>query len=249
MAPPGPASSADDQDRTSPESTGARRPIIGLTGGIGAGKSAVASILEDEGCLVCRSDELARQALRDPVIRRTLVDWWGPEILDPSGEADRRAVAEVVFGDPDERRRLERLTHPWIEARRRRIFERAGPEVVALVIDAPLLMEAGLDRECDAIIFVDAPIELRRERVRRDRGWADGELDRREESQLPLDAKRGRADHVIRNDASLVDLTERVRASLASILHTTDPSGERPGEGREQRRTSGPNGSDEPHRT
>jgi dephospho-CoA kinase len=194
--------------------------IIGLTGGIGAGKSAVAKILADLGCVVASSDRDGRAALCDPVIRDTLVRWWGRSVLDDDGAVDRSAVAAIVFSDPEERRRLEALTHPWIEARRRVLFDSAAPDAPALVIDAPLLVEAGLDDECDVVLFVDAPRDVRLARLREDRGWDDDELTRREDSQLPLDVKRKRADHVVRNDGDLSELTARVRSILSETVES-----------------------------
>src|SRR5262249_18926182 len=160
------------------------------------GKSTVARILADLGCVVVNSDEAGRAALRDPKIKQSLTEWWGAGILDQAGEIDRSKVAHIVFNDPAQRRRLEQLTHPWIEHRRREQFSAASPGTPALVIDAPLLFEAGLDRLCDAVIFVDAPRESRMTRVEAARGWKASELAKREDSQMPLDQKRLRADYV-----------------------------------------------------
>ncbi len=195
-------------------------PVIGLAGGIGSGKSAVAKILRDLGAVVSDSDEGARLALRDRAIKADLVRWWGDEILDADGAVDRRRVAHIVFADPLQRRRLEALTHPWIEKRRLAEFAAAPAGAMALVIDAPLLFEAGLDRICDAVIFVDAPRELRLERVRAARGWSESDLDRRETSQMPLDEKRARADHVICNSGDLAGLAEQTRRVLHTIVET-----------------------------
>jgi dephospho-CoA kinase len=197
-----------------------RAPIIGLAGGIGAGKSAVAAVLADAGCVVTDSDADGRAALDDPEIRATIVEWWGEDVLDAAGMIDRSAVARIVFGDPAERRRLEALTHPWIETRRRRQFADAPPDTPALVIDAPLLFEVGLDAECDAVIFVDTPRQIRLERLQRSRGWDEDELSRREESQLPLDGKRSRADYVIRNDGDSDDLIGQTRSILSEITES-----------------------------
>jgi dephospho-CoA kinase len=194
------------------------KPIIGLAGGIGSGKSAVADILERLGCVVAHSDEVGRAALRDPAIRDELVVWWGETILDEAGEIDRSAVAAIVFGDPAQRRRLEALVHPWIEARRAAQFAAAPPEAPALVIDAPLLFEADLEKKCDAVIFVDAPRQTRLERLQSGRGWTEEDLRRREDSQLPLDVKRSRADYVIQNDGNLSDLAAQVRSTLSEIV-------------------------------
>jgi dephospho-CoA kinase len=195
-------------------------PLIGLAGGIGSGKSTVALILRELGCLVCNSDELARQALADPVIKATIRRWWGDAVIGPDGEVDRAAVAKIVFASPDERRRLETLTHPWIESRRRAMFAAAPPPpaTTAFVIDAPLLFEAGLDRECDAVIFVDASRTTRLRRLAAARGWDAAELDRREQSQMPLDGKKRRADHVVQNEGDLAVLRSQVCRVLDEIV-------------------------------
>lgn len=195
-------------------------PIIGLAGGIGSGKSEVARILAALGCVVADSDALAREVLDEPAVRQELVDWWGDRVLDEGGRIDRGAVAAIAFGDPEQRDRLERLTHPRIESRRKAIFEAAPADAPALVIDAPLLLEAGLETECDAVVFIEAGRWTRARRLAQTRGWDEAELGRREDSQLPLDVKRARADYVIENDGELSGLTDRVRRVLRNIVES-----------------------------
>ena len=193
--------------------------VIGMAGGIGAGKSEVARALAELGCVVADSDKAAREALDRPDVRETLVGWWGPEILADDGRVDRKRVAAIVFGDPSERQRLEALVHPIVRRGRdelRRMAVEAGAP--AVVIDAPLLFEAGLDAECDAVLFVDAPRAVRVERVRETRGWDEGELERREKVQIPLDAKRHRSDYEVVNNADPEQLRLRVRRILDQIL-------------------------------
>jgi dephospho-CoA kinase len=198
-----------------------RPPVIGLAGSIGAGKSEVARILGECGCVVSRSDEQARAALRDEAIRAELLRWWGEGVFDETGAVNRSAVAAIVFADPAQRRRLEALTHPWIKARRDELFAAAPAGTPALVIDAPLLFEAGLESACDAVIVVDAPRPMRLARLGATRGWDETELRRREESQLPLDVKRTRADYVIQNDGDLNDLAGQVRTILSTITSSS----------------------------
>lgn len=197
-----------------------RVPVIGIVGGIGSGKSEVARVLARLGCVVTDSDALAREIIQRPQVRDELVLWWGSRVLDAHGQVDRARVAEIVFADAAERSRLEGLIHPLIHAERARVIARAARDVpppAAVVVDAPLLFEAGVDRECDAVVFVDTPIEKRLERVR-ERGWDEEELHRRERSQMPLEEKRRRSGYVVNNDGGLADLEEAVRRVLRQIL-------------------------------
>ena len=189
-------------------------PTLGLTGGIGAGKSTVARILAEEGCLVCDSDALAREALNHPSIRAEILSWWGDRVRAPDGAIDRAKLGELVFSSLGDRKRLESLVHPWIERHREQLFASPPPGTRALVIDAPLLLEAGLGAVCHRVIFVDSPLELRLERVRANRGWSAEELARREAAQWPLDQKRACAHHVVSNEGDPASLRAQVRAVL-----------------------------------
>lgn len=208
-----------------------RAPVIGLAGGIGAGKSEVGRIMAAKGCLVIDSDREARAMLDRPDVRDELVRWWGEAILAPDGRVNRAAVADIVFKDQEQRRRLEALVHPLLKAARREIIDRAqrgesadGPPPRAIVIDAPLLFEAGVDRECDTVVFVDAPREARLARVAA-RGWDEAELARRESAQLPLEQKRARSAHVVMNTGSIADLEMQVEGVLRRIEAGGLPTG------------------------
>ena len=194
-----------------------RQVILGIAGGVGAGKSTVAGILAGLGCVVADSDALGREALRDPKLRDEILSWWGPDVLDASGEIDRAAVARIVFARPEQRRRLESLVHPWIRLRRLALFEQAPPGTPALVIDAPLLFEADLDRECTAVIFVETDRPQRLGRLTDSRGWHETDLARREESQLSLDDKRARSDYVVINNGDLDELSEQIHRILNEL--------------------------------
>lgn len=196
-------------------------PVIGLVGGIGSGKSLVASQLRQMGCLVCDSDAMARDILRERSVRERIVSWWGSAVLDSDGEVDRGRVASIVFSRPEERRRLEALIHPLVEARREALFHHPPPGTRALVIDAPLLLEAGLEERCDALIFVDAPREQRLARVAATRGWSAEEVERREAAQWPLDRKREAADTIVRNDDDPASLRQEVSRALEQVLAGT----------------------------
>lgn len=193
--------------------------IIGLTGGVGAGKSTVAGLLAELGCVVYDADEEVSHALADPDLKRAIASRWGPEVLDRLGAVDRRALAQRVFADERERRALEGLVHPRLGQARQRALEQAVEAgAPAVVYDAPLLVEAGLDRECDALIFIESPLEARLERVRAARGWSQKDLQEREAAQIPLARKRDVSQYVVVNDADLDRLRAQTRATLDRIL-------------------------------
>ncbi len=196
------------------------KPVIGLCGGVGAGKSRIAAEFERLGCLVISSDRLNHEVLAEPEVLRELRDWWGPNIIGADGRADRARIAEIVFADSEEKERLERLLHPLI-ARRRRTMIRAvenSSAIKAIVLDSPLLFESKLDRECDSIVFVEASHPERLRRLQANRGWDANELQRRETWQLPLAQKRRRSDFVIDNESPEDTLGPRVAEILAQIL-------------------------------
>jgi dephospho-CoA kinase len=192
-------------------------PVIGLAGGIGSGKSEVAHILASLGCLVTDSDKEAKEALDRPEIRTQLAQWWGPDVLLPDGRINRKAIADIVFKSGKDRAALEALVHPLLRARRADLRARAQQAGArAAVIDAPLLFEAGVDTECDAVIFVYAPRALRLERIK-SRGWDEAELSRREAAQLPLDQKQRRSTLTIVNDGTPETLRDQVAKALARL--------------------------------
>ncbi|MCG3131738.1 MAG: Dephospho-CoA kinase [Phycisphaerae bacterium] len=196
------------------------KPIIGIVGTIGAGKSAVAGLLAEIGAGVIDSDAAAHEVLQEEDVRRTLVQWWGPRVCPDGQTVDRSVVASIVFADPEPLRRLEGLLYPRIAARRDAQAARFDQDAAirAIVLDAPKLIEAGLDGLCDAVLLVDADRDLRLKRLAASRGWTEGDLLARERRQISVDEKRAKADEVIINDADLSALRPVVRAALERIL-------------------------------
>lgn len=192
-------------------------PTIGLCGGIGSGKSTIASCFEQLGCIVANADENAKIAIQTQDIRNKLIDWWGSEILSPDGRVNTSAVASIVFEDEIERRRLESILHPLARKLQEEQFSAADDSTQALVIDAPLLIEAGLDQVCDAIIFIDASTQIRQNRIKESRGWSIEELKQRETAQLPLDMKRKKADYIVVNESDLDSIKREVEQILEDI--------------------------------
>lgn len=195
--------------------------VFGVLGGIASGKSAVAHALAGPGGLVLDADRMAHAALASDEGRARVLERWGRGVLGADGRPDRRSVAERVFGAPAELAWLEGWIHPAVRVRMHAELEAArAAGVPRVALDVPLLLENdqshGLVAQCDALVFVDAPDELREERARRTRGWAAGELARREALLLPLEIKRARAEHVILNRGDLAELSAAVARLLAA---------------------------------
>lgn len=181
--------------------------VVGIVGGVASGKSLVCAQLAQLGAHVLAADPLGHAALRDAAIKRTLVARWGDQVLGADGEIDRPAVARLVFAPGtaglQERRFLEQLVHPWIEARLRTALTTLAeqePQAV-VVLDAALLVEAGWTDLCDVLVYVDAPADQRRERAA-GRGWSQADWEGREAAQASLAKKRELAHWTLDNSAS-----------------------------------------------
>ena len=188
---------------------------IGLVGGVASGKSRVAQLLVELGAGVLDADRAGHAVLaEDAEVRDALRGRWGGGIFRPDGSVDRAAVARRVFGGGGdaaaEREFLEELVHPRIRARlEREARELAAAGKPAVVLDAPLLLEAGWETMCDVVLMVDASRETRLSRVR-DRGWTEEQFDQREAAQWPIVKKREAADAVIHNDGTEEELRDAV---------------------------------------
>jgi len=198
----------------------ADKPIIGIAGGIGAGKSFVARLFEELGALVISSDDQVRDVYELPQVKQRLREWWGESVFLASGKINRRAIAGKVFSDPQQRRKLEKLIHPLVAQARDRVMtaHQSDQKVNAFIWDTPLLFETGLNEACDAVVFVDAPFAERAKRVKEQRQWDPQELARRENSQWPLDRKREIADYVISNATEADPVRDQVRRVFSLIL-------------------------------
>ncbi len=186
---------------------GSRRcPVIGIAGGIGSGKSTISGIFARRGAVIIDADRIAHQVLDSPETLVALEREFGGEIVK-EGKASRSALAAAVFADGKLLEKLEALVHPAVLAECAKVINasREDPECVAVVLDAPLLFEAGLERLCEKIVFVDASPDTRLERLASSRGWDEGDLARREKFQDSLSSKKRRADYIIDNDGSIED--------------------------------------------
>lgn len=198
----------------------AQKPIIGILGGIGSGKSFIADLFGELGCLAIHSDKLIDEAYNTASVRRTIAKWWGAEMLAADGAVNRRAVGAKIFADPVARRKLERLLHPKVARRRLEMMTAAAEDgkIPAFVWDSPLLAETGMHTQCDALVFIQAPDELRLLRVAGSRGWDKAELTRRENLQQPLDKKREISEYVIDNTADADYARGQVKEVVKEVL-------------------------------
>lgn len=196
-----------------------RRPgtpvVIGLTGGVAAGKSTVAKLFAERGFLHLDADAEARVVSADPDVLAEVAAAFGPAVV-AGGALDRPALARIVFADAVARARLEAILHPRIRSRIRAALETANGRGQPVLIDAPLLLETGLVEFCDLTVHVDARDDVRAARAAA-RGWAAGELARREAAQLPVAVKRQRAFRTIQNDGDLADTARAVAAVIADV--------------------------------
>jgi dephospho-CoA kinase len=187
--------------------------FLGLTGGIGAGKSEALAAFERHGAAILSTDKVAHDILDDEQVRAALIERWGEQIA-PDGVVDRDRVGEIVFGDRDELAWLESVTHPRVGAHVLEWRQSLGQDIDVAVVEVPLLFEAAMEDAFDATVAVVAEDEIRDARLR-ERGQAG--LEGRELRQLDQAEKERRADHVIRNDGSLQELDKQVNELMDQL--------------------------------
>lgn len=195
--------------------------ILGLTGGIGSGKSTVAKILLDMGAHLLDADSLAHQVMENPEIQQKLRETFGEGIFDTSGHLSRPTLAKIVFGKENrsELKKLTSLIHPEVRVKIYHQLELWNQGTFRVVIlDVPLLLESPLRELCQLIIFVDAPYEKRLERVCNNRGWREEELKEREVFQMDLQKKKDVSDYCVKNWGDLEGLKEQVQQIWNQIL-------------------------------
>lgn len=201
----------------------AKLVTIGLVGGVASGKSLAAECLVDLGAVHLDADRTGHDVLVDDAeVRQTIVDRWGEGVLAADKSLDRSAIARRVFaqnkaGQAD-RQFLEALVHPRIGNRldeKRKDAAAAGKS--AVVLDAPLLLEAGWGKLCDVVLMIDSSRDLRLSRAKT-RGWTESEFNRREASQWPIDKKRREADVVVENNGTADGLRNAVASFWAQYV-------------------------------
>lgn len=199
--------------------------ILGVTGGIASGKSAVTEFFRSLGAAVVSADELAREAVRPgSETLRKLIERFGRRILLADGTLDRKALAATIFADPRQREDLNRITHPAVAAL---AVERLGQLVDRgerlIVYEAPLLFEAGAERRVDAVLVVRIDPLLQLQRLRDREGIGEDEARARIDAQMPQEEKVARADYVIDNSGPLEETEAQVRELFRRLTHSLPP--------------------------
>jgi dephospho-CoA kinase len=200
--------------------TGGRSLIrLGLTGGIGSGKSVVARMFAECGAEVIDADQLARQAVEpgQPAYH-AIIERFGTDCLHPDGSLDRKKLGRLIFSDDALRGALNGIVHPQVRELARRRFDDAERRGVALcVYDVPLLFETKLENQFSAIVVVSASDEVRRLRLMHRDQMSSEDIDRRLAAQMPLPDKTSRADYVVDNDGDLSDTRSQVEAIYRAL--------------------------------
>jgi dephospho-CoA kinase len=193
---------------------------VALTGNIAAGKSTVADLFRAWGAVVIDSDELVRaaQAPGSPVLA-AIAAHFGADVILADGSLDRARLRGKVMGDPDALAALNAIVHPEVFRQRAALVQEAAARGERIVVsDIPLLFEVADPAAFDAVVLVDAPVALRRERLVATRGLSAEEADRMIASQLPAETKRARSDYIIENAGNLADVKQAARAVWESLV-------------------------------
>src|SRR5881296_4275760 len=192
---------------------------VGVTGNIAAGKSTVVELFKKWGATVIDADALAREAQAPgSAVLAAIAGRFGADVLAPGGSLDRAALRAKVMGDDAALAALNAIVHPAVQQRRLQLQRAAAERGDAIVInDIPLLFEALDPVQFHAVVLVDAPVPLRRARLRTLRGLSNEEADRMIAAQMPAERKRPRSHFVIDNDGSVAELELAARAVFKEL--------------------------------
>jgi len=202
-----------------------KKPIIGILGGIGSGKSTVAAEFAKLGCKVIDADRIAHELLDEPSVKARVVGLFGRTVLDSEGKIDREKLAGVVFVDADKLQSLNEIIHPLVLQRAQELIKQyqadvgavREPPLRAIVLDMPLLVEVGWDKRCDRLIFVDCEQKLRLDRAKK-LGFDKNQVKIRENFQISLDSKANLADNTIENNSDFSVLARQVTDIFSYIM-------------------------------
>ncbi len=196
------------------------KPVIGILGGVGSGKSTVAAELGRLGCRVISADKIVHKVLEKKSIRDKIVHSFGETVLDSRGRIDRRKLAGAAFTAKERISELNSIVHPVVLALCEGLIRsyKAEKDCQAIVLDMPLLVEVGWDKRCNRLLFVDCNRSLRYKRAQKKGEFSLKELQLREDFQISLDKKASLSDNKIDNNSDLSSLANQVAQFFAGIV-------------------------------
>ncbi len=196
------------------------KPIIGILGGVGSGKSTIAAEFAKLGCEVIDADKIAHKLLDEPVIKNKVVASFSEVVLDSTGKIDHKKLADIVFADADKLSSLNEIIHPLVLERAEELIKRVKHrnQVKAIVLDMPLLVEVGWAKRCDKLIFVECKQQLRAKRAEKMGIFSENQLKIRENFQISLDKKESIADNIIDNNSGFPALVGQVTDIFSDMM-------------------------------
>ncbi|MBN1974583.1 MAG: dephospho-CoA kinase [Sedimentisphaerales bacterium] len=196
-----------------------KKPIIGILGGIGSGKSTVAAEFAKLGCKVIDADKIAHELLDKPEVREQVIALLGSQIEDPHGKINRSKAAEIVFKDRVKLDKLNGIIHPLVLQKTEELIEKFSTDndCKAIVLDMPLLVEVGWEKRCDRLIFVDCDEKIRENRVK-NKNFKKNHIKNRENFQISLDKKKVIADNTVNNNSDFSALVRQIAEIFSYII-------------------------------
>jgi dephospho-CoA kinase len=198
-----------------------KKPIIGILGGLGSGKSTVAAEFAKLGCAIIDADKIAHELLDEPSVKEKVISYFGQAVLDHTGKINRKKLANVVFADGDKLSTLNRILHPLVLARAEQLIGQYNRQqkVRAIVLDMPLLVEVGWDKRCERLIFVNCDRKKRLKRAKKMGLFDENQLKVRENFQISLDKKAAITDNTIDNNSGFSALARQVADIFSYIVN------------------------------
>jgi len=196
------------------------KPIIGIMGGIGSGKSTVAAEFAKLGCKVIDADKIAHELLNRDAVKEKIVAFFGQDVVSPGGDIDRERLGEIVFADHDKLATLNGIIHPLVTERVEELIGKYNrqKQTKAIVLDMPLLAEIGWDRRCDRLIFVKCEQKIRAERAKK-LGFDKNQIKIRENFQISLDNKLALADNIVENNSDFSAMVRQIADIFSDIMN------------------------------
>ena len=197
-----------------------KKPIIGILGGIGSGKSAVAAEFAKLGCKVIDADKIAHELLKKTAVKKKIVASFGHTVLDSRGKISRKKLADAVFSDAKKLSLLNDILHPLVLRRTGQLIKQYNHQkrVKAIVLDMPLLVEVGWAKRCNRLIFINCKHKLRANRALKTGLFSKNQLKIRENFQISLDNKARLADNIIDNNSGFSALAKQVASIFTCVV-------------------------------